>query len=249
MSFFSCQQKEKPSHAKNDLVGVYKYIDGREGLSIITDQYFIFSGKWKHEPLPLDSEDYYEKEYKSLFLEAGTYTLEDTIVRCSQFFGKEPYTDNAFRFSYSFRGDTMMFHILNKNDEIVGKGTTLKLKQSNGPNDLTGTYKTFDGADFEAISVLTEDYFIFAGRYNNRFSMVDSTNPYMNKYKSLFYQAGTYTMQGSIVTSNLLYAKNPSAVGTSYRWSYSFTGDTIATGFVNEDDKVTNWSDYSIRLE
>ncbi len=71
----------------------------------------------------------------------------------------------------------------------------------------------------------------------------------MNKYKSLFYQTGTYTIQDSIVTSKLLYAKNPSRVGTSYRWAYKFRGDTIATGFVIENGEVTNWSDYSIRLE
>ena len=56
-------------------------------------------------------------------------------------------------------------------------------------------------------------------------------------------------MQDSIVTSNLLYAKNPSQAGTSYRWAYSLKGDNVATGFVNKNGEVTGWSDYLIKLE
>lgn len=109
MSLSSCQQKEQHSKVQNDIVGVYQYIDGREGLSVITEKYFIFTGRWKHEPSPVDSDDYYEKEYKTLFIEAGTWTMQDSIITCSQLFGKEPSDNGIFRFNYSFKKDTFFF--------------------------------------------------------------------------------------------------------------------------------------------
>ena len=250
LSFSSCQLKEKASTKQNDIIGVYKYIDGREGLSIMTDKYFIFSGRWKHDPLPEDSADYYGKEYNTLFIEAGTWTMQDSIITCNLLFGKNPSAaGTSFRFTFTLKGDTAVFHVLNKNGEVTGKGTTLKLKQSNATNDIVGVYK-YTGSE-EGMCIMTEDYFIFTGRNKNKFSEVDSTDPYINKYKSILLQAGTYTMQDSIVTSKLLFDKNPSNQGASYRWAYSFKvkEDTLAAGFVNENGEVRGWSDYLIKME
>jgi len=245
--FSSCRQKEKASSDRNAIVGVYQYIDGREGLSIITDRYFIFSGRWQHDPLPEESEAYYEKEYKTLFIEAGTWTMQDSIITCKLLFGKNPSAvETSFRFTFTFRGDTAIFHILNKNGEVTGKGSTLKLKQTKATNDIVGVYQYTGNED--GLCIMTEDYFIFTARNNSKFSEEDSTDLYINKYKSLFMQAGTYTRQDSIITSNLLYAKNPSQEGKSYKWAYSFRGDTVVTGFVKENGAVS-WSDYLIKLE
>lgn len=244
--FSSCQQKEKQL-SKDDLIGVYKYV-GREGLAIWTEKYFVAAATWRHEPLPVDSTDYYKREYRSIMMEAGTWTMQDSIINCTLLFGKEP-SDSAtsFRFTCSFRGDTCIFHILKENGEVGGTGASVKLKQSNKQNNLIGVYQ-YTGSE-EGMCALTEDYFIFTARNKNRFSTIDSTDLYINKYKSLFFQEGTYTVQDSIVTSNRLYAKNPSQAGSSYRWAYSFKGDTVATGFVNKNGEFAGWSDYLIKLE
>jgi hypothetical protein len=250
ITFSSCQQNKKPSTEQSDVVGVYQYTGNLEGMSIWTDKYFVAAAKNKNEPSEVDSTDFYKHAYQSLVMEAGTWTQEDSIVTCTYLFAKNPsLVGKTFRFTYNSEGDNFSYHVLNENNERIGGGSTIRLKQSNTPNDLIGVYQ-YTGEE-EGICAMTEDYFIFTGRNKNRFSMVDSTDAYINKYKSILLQAGTYTMQDSIVTSKLLFDKNPSYQGTSYRWAYSFKvkEDRLAAGFVNENGEVRGWSDYLIKME
>lgn len=255
ITFSSCQPKEKQTNALKDIVGVYQYIDGRDGFSVITDKYFIFTGRWKHEPSPVDSEDYYEREYKSLFLEAGTWTMQDSIVSCYQLFGKNgkipPQDKPSFRWTYSFKKDTFVFHILNKNGEVVGTGTTLKLKESNIQNDLIGVYQYIEGGPIpEGMSVMTEDYFFFTGREES--STADSTDFYKNKYRSLVLEVGKYTLQDSIVSCYMLFGKNgkiPPQDGPSFRVAVSYKGDTLVGDVLKKNGELRGITHYNIRLE
>ena len=257
MAFSSCQPKEKQTNAQKDIVGIYQYIDGREGFSVITDKYFIFTGRWKHEPSPVDSEDYYEREYKSIFLEAGTWTMQDSIVSCYQLFGKNgkipPQDKPSFRWTYSFKKDTFIFHVLNKNGEVVGTGTTLKLKESNIQNDLIGVYQYIEGGPIpEGMSVMTNDYFIFTGGDNDKFSIVDSTETYENKYKSLIVEAGRYTLQDSIVSCYMLFGKNgkiPPQDRPSFRFAVSYKSDTLVADVLNKKGEHRGITNYNIKLE
>jgi len=248
MFFSSCQQNKKQPDTQNNVAGVYQYIDGREGISIMTDKYFLFTGRWKDDPSTVESEINYEKEYKTLFLEAGTYTMQDSIITCNLLFGKKPSdTGTSFRFTFTFKGDTAIFHVLNEDGEIAGTGATLRLKQSAVPNDLIGVYQPT--GDLEGLSAMTEDYFIYAFRSKHEPAPADATDYYEKEYKSLSIDAGTYTLQDSIVTCNLMFARNRAYVGTSFQWTYSVKGDTIVSSLLNENGEVIGTPDYNIRLE
>ncbi|MEJ2585659.1 MAG: hypothetical protein P8Z38_11705 [Robiginitalea sp.] len=114
-----------PSNTQNDLNNlVARYINQREGMAVHLDGYFVYAWRNKHEPLPVGTEDYYEKEYKSLVMEAGKYTMQDSIVSNYLLFlkgGKLPSRNEpSFRWTYSFKGDSVAVYILNKEGEASG---------------------------------------------------------------------------------------------------------------------------------
>jgi hypothetical protein len=105
-------------------------MDPREGISVMYDDYFIYLFRFKHEPLPVGTEEYYKQEYNSLVIEAGKYTVQDSIASNYMLFGKRgkitPRDEPSFRWTYSFEGDSAAAYILNKDGEFRGKPMYLK---------------------------------------------------------------------------------------------------------------------------
>jgi len=126
MSFSSCQQKEEQSNTQHELVGVYQPIDYAEGMCAITEKYFVYAARWKNESSTVDSIDYYKNEYNLLRAEGCTWTIQDSIITCTFLFDKD--SRQSFRWTYSFKGDTLLAHVLNDNNEIYISLPFLKLE-------------------------------------------------------------------------------------------------------------------------
>jgi hypothetical protein len=129
MSFSSCQQKEEQSNTQNEIVGVYQPIDYAEGMLAITEKYFVYAARWKNESSAVDSIDHYENEYNLLRAEGQTWTMQDSIITCTYLFDKDPSKiGQSWRWTYSFKGDTLLANVLNDNNEVVLSLPLIKLQ-------------------------------------------------------------------------------------------------------------------------
>lgn len=112
-------------------------------------------------------------------------------------------------------------------------------------NEIIGVYQ-YTG-NMEGVSVMTEKHFVFFAR-----SIIESL-PYdsldiQTKYKSLTIHAGKWTIQDSIITCNILFDKNPAAIGTSFRFKYKTEGDKFISYVLGSNDEVVGTAT-NIRLE
>ena len=79
----------------------------------------------------------------------------------------------------------------------------------------------------EGMFVMTEKYFVYAAREKNESSAVDSIDYYKNEYNLLRAEGQTWTMQEYLEPCTFLFNKDSSKIGQSWRFTYSFKGDTI----------------------
>ena len=129
MSFFACQEKEEQSDTQNEIVGVYQPIDYAEGMIAITEKYFVYAARWKNESSAVDSIDHYENEYNLLRAEGCTWTMQDSIITCTYLFEKDSSNiGQSFRWTYSFKGDTMLANILNSNNHVILSLPSIRLE-------------------------------------------------------------------------------------------------------------------------
>ena len=129
MSFSSCQQKEKQSDTQNEVVGVYQFTDNPEGMLVMTEKYFVYAARWKNESSAVDSIDYYKNEYNLLRMEGCTWIMQDSIITCTYLFHKDTSEiGKSFRWTYSFKGDTILANMLNRNNEVILSVSGIKLE-------------------------------------------------------------------------------------------------------------------------
>ncbi len=129
MSFSSCQELDEQTKEQNEIVGVYQYTGNREGISVMTEKYFIFFGKAKSESAIVDSSNTYQNKYNSFSIHAGKWTMQDSVITCNILFDKDPAgIGTSFRFKYSTDGDKFISYILGENDEVIGKATNIRLE-------------------------------------------------------------------------------------------------------------------------
>ena len=129
MSFSSCQQKEKQSATQNEVVGVYQFTDNPEGMFVMTEKYFLYASRWKNESSIVDSIDHYENEYNLLRMEGCTWTMQDSIITCTYIFNKDSSEiGQSFRWTYSFKGDSILVNVLNSNNEVILSLSGIKLE-------------------------------------------------------------------------------------------------------------------------
>jgi len=111
-----------------------------------------------------------------------------------------------------------------------------KEEQSNTQDELVGVYQMTGNR--EGICAITEKYFVYAARAKNESSAVDSIDYYKNEYNLLRAEGCTWTRQDSIITCTFLFNKDSSKIGQSWRFTYSFKGDTFFTNVLNDNNEV-----------
>jgi hypothetical protein len=111
-----------------------------------------------------------------------------------------------------------------------------KEEQSNTQHEIVGVYQPIDYA--EGMIAITEKYWVYAARWKNESSAVDSIDHFENEYNLLRAEGCTWTMQDSIITCTYLFDKDPSKIGKSWRWAYSFKGDTLFANVLGDNNEV-----------
>ena len=95
----------------------------------ITEKYFVYAAKWKNESSAVDSIDYYKNEYNLLRAEGQTWTMQDSIITCTYLFDKDSSKiGQSWRWTYSFKGDTLLANKLNDNNEVELSLSLIKLE-------------------------------------------------------------------------------------------------------------------------
>ena len=123
-----------------------------------------------------------------------------------------------------------------------------KEEQSDTQDEIVGVYQMTGNR--EGMFVMTEKYFVYAARAKNESSAVDSIDYYKNEYNLLRAEAHTWTRQDSIINCTYLFDKDSSNIGQSWRFTYSFKGDTILIlATVPTPDKEVIVSASAIKLE
>jgi len=130
-----------------------------------------------------------------------------------------------------------------------------KEEQSNTQNEIFGVYQPIDYAD--GMIAITEKYWVYAARWKNEYSAVDSIDYYKNEYNLLRAEGCTWTMQDSIITCTFLFDIDSSKIGQSWRFTYSFEGDSCNFNVLNwgflfsesfsKDDVILSL--YALKLE
>ena len=77
----------------------------------------------------VDSIDYYKNEYNLLRAEGCSWTMQDSIITCTYLFHNvSSKIGQSFRWTYSFKGDTLLANILNDNNEIELSLSSIKME-------------------------------------------------------------------------------------------------------------------------
>ena len=112
-------------------------------------------------------------------------------------------------------------------------------------NEIVGVYQYID--NIEGMSIMTEKHFIFFARYKLESTPYDSLD-IQSKFSSFDIHAGKWTLQDSVITCNILFDKNPSAIGTSFRFKYNIEGERFNSFVLGPNDEVVGTAT-NIRLE
>jgi hypothetical protein len=61
--------------------------------------------------------------YRRMYIDAGTYTVSDTLVICQRLHSKDPrLTSTTWRWSFVLRGDTIVYRVLDAQGKATGGG-------------------------------------------------------------------------------------------------------------------------------
>jgi len=128
MAFSSCTETDELSDKEHEIIGTYQYTGNRDGMSIIAKDYFIFTGIVNTESAMADSLNTAENRRNEFSVEAGKWSIQDSIVTCTSLYNSNPAgVGTSFRWTYTIDGDNYTFNILGDNGEVIGKGTAIKL--------------------------------------------------------------------------------------------------------------------------
>ena len=118
----------KAGHAqrRSPVDGIWEYMTpGVRGQAYLFSGHYVFF--WGRSdlipalpttvPLP---DSVRAKLFSGLLLDAGTFTLTDTIVTAHTDYNKDPRQVGTWRWSFSIKGDTMTYHVL----DAVGQATS-----------------------------------------------------------------------------------------------------------------------------
>jgi hypothetical protein len=119
------QQKAHPG----PLEGAWDYLPPLRGQAVyVGNHYMMFSARPDSAPTVATlAEADQAKLYRTLSLQSGTFTIADTIVTMNQTYGKNPGSPpRTWRWSYSVKGDTLTWHVLNAQGAVTARGRSVR---------------------------------------------------------------------------------------------------------------------------
>jgi hypothetical protein len=117
--------------ARSLLEGVWDYTGPRPGRSIFLANTFIMfrtqpdSSATSTPPSEADQ----ARLYRTMMLQSGTFAVTDSIVTMNQTYGKNPrQRPTTWRWSYTLRGDTLYWRVLNAQGQVTESGTSVRAR-------------------------------------------------------------------------------------------------------------------------
>ena len=128
MAFSSCKETTELSDYQNELIGAYRYTGNHNGMIIISKEYFLMVPNMETESAMVDSLNTGENVSKQIYFGAGTWSVQDSIVTCTfQNHSNPASIGSTIRFTRTINGNNVDHYVLGKNDEVIGRGSSIKL--------------------------------------------------------------------------------------------------------------------------
>lgn len=128
LAFSSCKETSDVSDKQNELIGAYQYTGKQNGMAIISEKYFLFVPYMDTVSAKLDSLNTGENMPKQISVEAGTWSIQDSIVTFTFLYHSNPARiGTSIRVTYAIDGNNYTHNILGANGEVIGRGSTIKL--------------------------------------------------------------------------------------------------------------------------
>lgn len=120
---------QAPATASTPLEGVWNYVPPRHGQAIYRGNGYIMfqtvpdSAATSTPPSEADQ----ARLYRTMQLQAGTFTIADTIVTMNQIHGKNPrQAPRSWKWSYALKGDTLTWHVLDAQGRVTSSGISVR---------------------------------------------------------------------------------------------------------------------------
>jgi hypothetical protein len=123
------------AQSRSPIDGIWEYMNpGVRGQAYIFNGHYVFFWSGADSirsmlptgPLP---DSLRAKLYSTLLLDAGTYTVSDTVVTARTEHSKDPREVGVtFRWSFVTKGDTITYHILDAAGQTIGTGKARRIQ-------------------------------------------------------------------------------------------------------------------------
>ena len=115
--------------ARTPLEGVWDYVAPRNGQTIYHGNNYVMFSTRPDSAATVNppSEADQARLYRSLSLQSGTFSITDSVVTMFETRSKNPrQAPVAWRWSYSIKGDTMTWRVLNAQGQVTSTGIAVR---------------------------------------------------------------------------------------------------------------------------
>lgn len=128
VAFSSCKETSDLSDYKDEIIGTYQYTGNSNGMAIYSETHFIFVPKMDTVSTKVDSLNIGENVPNQILVEAGTWSLQDSIVTHTFIYHSDlAKIGTSMRAKIIIKGNNGDAYVLGENDEVLGKASAIKL--------------------------------------------------------------------------------------------------------------------------
>jgi hypothetical protein len=128
VAFAACTETTELSEKQNEIIGAYQFTGNNNGMAIFSENNFLIVSNLETESATVDSLNTGMNLPKQIVIEAGTWSLQDSIFTNTYSYHSNPAKIGTYtRFKITTVGNKRDTYILGKNDEVIGIVTAIKL--------------------------------------------------------------------------------------------------------------------------
>ena len=90
VAFSSCKETTELQDMRSEIIGAYRYTGDLNGLIIVSEKHFLAVPKMENEIESDDSLNTAENKPKQIFVESGTWSLQDSIITYTRQYHTNP---------------------------------------------------------------------------------------------------------------------------------------------------------------
>ncbi len=128
LAFSSCKETSELSDKNEDVIGAYQYTGNKNGMAILSEKHFIFVPYMDTVSTMVDSLNTGENIPKQILVEAGTWSMQDSIITLTFLYHSNPAKiGTTTRVTRTINGNNVDNYILGKNGEILDEVPIIRL--------------------------------------------------------------------------------------------------------------------------